>query len=39
MLDPFLYPEEAARLRAFKTYQAEVTSSGNRGIGTVEGLS
>lgn len=39
MLDPLLYPEEAARLRAFKTYQAEVTSSGNRGIGTVEGLS
>jgi len=39
MIDPILYPEEAARLKAYKTYQAEITSSGNRGIGTVEGIS
>ncbi len=39
MIDPLRYPEEAARLKAYKTYQAEITSSGNRGIGTVEGLS
>ena len=39
MIDPILFPEEAARLKAYKTYQAEITSSGNRGIGTVEGIS
>jgi len=39
LLDPLLYPEEAARLKAYKTYQAEFSSTGDRHIGTVEGLS
>lgn len=38
-LDPHLHPEEAERLRAFKSHQAELNSSKPRDIGSVEGLS